>query len=90
MSEFPTIREEIERKAVDTAVWLLEKHEAGEMTDEQLFIGQQVLFMTISGLVGQEVFELISAEMPEMESGLKIDIEIVNLGVAQVNTVSLK
>ena len=71
-SEFPTIREEIERKAVDTAVWLLEKHEAGEMTDEQLFIGQQVLFMTISGLVGQEVFELVSAEMPEMESGLKV------------------
>ena len=90
MSEFPTIREEIERKSVDTAVWLLEKHEAGEITDEQLFIGQQVLFMTISGLVGQEVFELVSAEMPEMESGLKIDIEIVNLGVAQVNTVSLK
>ena len=71
-SEYPTIREEIERKALDTAVWLLEKHEAGEMTDEQLFIGQQTLFMTVSGLVGREVFELISAEMPEMESGLKM------------------
>jgi len=72
-SEFPSIREEIERKALDTAVWLLEKHEAGEITDAQLFIGQQALFMTVSGLVGREVFELISAEMPEMESGLKIE-----------------
>ena len=72
MSEFPTIREEIERKAIATAVWLIERHEAGEITDEQKFIGQQVLFMSVSGLVGREVFELISAEMPEMESGLKI------------------
>lgn len=72
-SEFPTIREEIERKAVDTAIWLIEKNEAGEITDDQLFIGQQVLFMTVSGLVGRETFELISAQMPEMESGLKIE-----------------
>lgn len=72
-SEYPSIREEVERKAVATAVWLLEKHEAGEMTSDQLFIGQQALFMTVSGLVGDEVFELISAEMPEMESGLKIE-----------------
>ncbi len=74
-SEFPSIREEIERKAVDTAVWLLEKHEAGEMTDEQLYIGQQTLFMTVSGLVGREVFDLISASMPDMESGLKVGAE---------------
>lgn len=72
MAEFPTIREEIERKAIDSAVWLIEKHEAGEMTDEQLYIGQQVLFMTVSGLVGKEVFDLISASMPDMESGLKV------------------
>ena len=71
-SEFPTIREEIERKAVATMIWLLERLEAGEMTDEQLFIGQQVLFMTVSGLIGRETFELISAAMPEMESGLII------------------
>ncbi len=77
MSEekFPTIREEIERKAVNTAVWLLEKHEAGEITDEQLFIGQQTLFMTVSGLLGRETFDLISAPMPDMESGLKIESE---------------
>ena len=74
-SEFPTIREEIERKAIDTAVWLIEKHEAGEMTDEQLYIGQQTLFMTVSGLVGREVFDLISASMPDMESGLKTGTE---------------
>jgi len=71
-SEFPTIREEIERKAITTAVWIIERHEAGEITDDQKFIAQQVLFMSVSGLVGQEVFELISAEMPDMESGLKI------------------
>ena len=74
-SEFPSIREEIERKAVNTAVWLLEQHEAGSMTDEQLFIGQQTLFMTVSGLVGREVFDLISASMPDMESGLKVSEE---------------
>ncbi len=73
--EFPSIREEIERKAVNTAVWLLEKHEAGEITDEQLFIGQQTLFMTVSGLLGRETFDLISAPMPDMESGLKIESE---------------
>ncbi len=72
MTEFPSIRNEIERKAVDTAVWLLEKREAGEITDEQLYIGQQALFMTVSGLVGRSVFDLISASMPDMESGLKI------------------
>jgi len=70
-SEFPTIREEIERKAVGTAIWIIEKHEAGEITDDQKFIAQQVLFMSVSGLVGLETFELISSEMPEMESGLK-------------------
>ena len=75
MSEFPSIREEIERKAIDAAVWLIEKHEAGEITDEQLFIGQQTLFMTVSGLVGREVYDLISASMPDMESGLKIVTE---------------
>ena len=69
-SEFPTIREEVERKAIDTAIWIIEKHEAGEITDDQKFIAQQVLFMSVSGLVGRDTFELISAEMPELESGL--------------------
>ena len=71
MSEYPTIREEVERKSVDTAIWLMEQHQNGAITDEQFYIGQQVLFMAISGLVGREVFELISTDMPEMESGLR-------------------
>ena len=65
------MREEIERKALDAAIWLESKREAGTLTDQEIYVGQEVLFMVVSGLIGREVFELISAEQPEIESTVK-------------------
>ncbi len=65
------MREEIERKALDAAIWLESKREAGTLTNQEIYVGQEVLFMVVSGLIGREVFELISAEQPEIESTVK-------------------
>jgi len=63
--EFPTIREEIERKAVSTAIYMLEQRDLGNISEGELYFGQIVLFNTVSGLIGNDVFTLISANMPE-------------------------
>jgi len=69
---FPTIKEEIDRKALATMIWLVEQHEAGAISDDQLYTGECTLFMVVSGLVSQDIFELISASMPEMESMVQV------------------
>lgn len=57
----PTIKEELDRKTLDTLEYLITKREAKEITREQISTGLDVLFMNVSGLVSEDFIELITA-----------------------------
>lgn len=56
----PTLYEELNRKTVDTLVWLTEQQDRGTLTPEQVNAGTQALWMAVSGLVSRDVMELLS------------------------------
>jgi len=65
MSEYPTIREELHRKTLDSIEWTLKQEENGILTPYERYHVFQALFIAVSGLVPQDVFELLSQEEPE-------------------------
>ena len=55
------LRRELERKAVDALHRLLLDYENGEVSQEALSYAIDTLFTTVSGLVSNDVFAMISA-----------------------------
>ena len=58
--QLPTLKEEIDRKSMEAALWLYESVTAGKITAAQFSTGLDALFMAVSGLANQDVFELIT------------------------------
>jgi hypothetical protein len=63
-SQYPTIAEELHRKTVNAIVTLLEKREREEISEWEYYIAIQALFEAVSGLVPEDVFELLSMDEP--------------------------
>lgn len=61
---YPTIAEELHRKTVNAIVTLLEKRERGEISEWEYYIAITALFEAVSGLVPEDVFELLSMDEP--------------------------
>jgi hypothetical protein len=64
MADYPTIAEELHRKSLDALIWLAEEHEKGKIDDVQMYIAVEAIFKAVSGLVPQDVFELMSMRDP--------------------------
>ena len=61
---YPTIAEELHRKTLSAIATLLAKRETGAITEWEYYIAIQALFEAVSGLVPQDVFELLSTDEP--------------------------
>jgi len=60
MSEVPTIRDELNRKSFEALEWLAVDFDHGKLTRAQYAAGLEALFMTVAGLVDEEIFKLIT------------------------------
>jgi len=56
----PTTKEELDRKTLDTLEYLIRKCEEGEITQTEMSLGLDVLFMNVSGLVSEDFIDLIT------------------------------
>lgn len=57
----PPIKDELERKTFETLDWLITSVAGGRMTEEQFSVGIDAVFKSVSGLVGKNFIELITA-----------------------------
>lgn len=60
MSVVPDLREELNRKSLDTCEWLLKSLQAAKITKEQFSVGIDALFMATSGLTDDDIIEMIT------------------------------
>lgn len=61
----PELKQELDRKVMDTIRWLFSKAHDGSITDEQFSTGIDTLFMSVSGLVSPDFMPLIDAASDE-------------------------
>jgi len=62
----PTLYEELNRKALESLKWLVEQHEAGYISDAELYTARVAMFNTIAGLVDNEITQLTFTDpLPE-------------------------
>lgn len=60
MSQLPTLKEELDRKAFETIDWLATSFDQGKLTNAQYAAGLEALFMAVSGLCDDEIVDLIT------------------------------
>ncbi|WKZ86277.1 hypothetical protein N5B55_04825 [Ralstonia pickettii] len=61
----PTVQEELDRKTFETLEWLFSAVQLGKMTPDQFSTGVDTLFMAVSGLLGKDFIDLITAAQQE-------------------------
>lgn len=65
--DLPTTKEELDRKALDALEYLILKRESGEISDEAYSVALDVLFMTVSGIIGKDFINLITLAEEEVK-----------------------
>ena len=60
-TETPTIKEELNRKTIETLEYLIQRRQLGHISESQISTGLDVLFMNVSGLVDDDFVNLITA-----------------------------
>lgn len=60
VNPLPTLREELDRKAFEAIDWLATSFDQGKLTNAQYAAGLEALFMAVSGLVDEDIVDLIS------------------------------
>lgn len=60
MTELPSLRDELNRKALNAIEWLTNAHTAGDLADSQFSTGIDAVFMTAAGLVDPDIMEMFS------------------------------
>lgn len=61
----PTLQEELDRKTFETLEWLFSAVQRGKITRDQFSTGVDTVFMTVSGLLGKDFIDLITAAQKE-------------------------
>lgn len=74
MNDMPTIREELDRKSYETIEWLATSLKRGKLTEQQFAVGIESVFMTVSGLVDEQVIEVIT-EASRVASNVSGDLK---------------
>lgn len=64
----PTLREELDRKTFETLNWLITGQAKGILTDDQLSMGVDTLFMAVSGLVDEDFIRIITEAQGSAET----------------------
>jgi len=67
---FPTLREELDRKAFQTLDWLFTSLDNGKLTAAQFSTGLDALFMATSGLVDDEIATLVTGAASMAKQGV--------------------
>lgn len=67
-SEMPTFREQVSEKAFETMEWLITSLHQAKLTEEQFSAGVNAVFMTLSGLMDDSLFHLVSECAKEIHS----------------------
>lgn len=67
MSDLLTLKEELDRKVLETIEWLFVGLDRGQISQEQFSTGIDALFMAVSGLVGGDFIHLISEAQKQLE-----------------------
>lgn len=60
MSDLPTLREELDRKSMETVDYLFSNLDNGKITMSQFSTGLDVLFMATAGLVDKGIVDLVT------------------------------
>jgi hypothetical protein len=60
IAELPTLREELDRKTLETIQWLVRSTESGAITGDQLSVAVDTLFMAVSGLVDADFINMFT------------------------------
>ena len=60
-----SIKEDLERKSLETLEWLINRFSDGQIGTGELRIGLQTVFNLTSGLVGPDVYEVIEMAKPD-------------------------
>jgi hypothetical protein len=60
MSDWPTLKEELDRKTLDALEWLDGAHERGEIDDHALGAGAHAIFTAVMGLVDKDISEIVT------------------------------
>lgn len=70
--EYPTVAEELHRKTLLALERLTIRHEKDEIDDWEYYTAIQGIFDTVSGLVPEDVYELMSMDEPKSKGKAKI------------------
>lgn len=79
----PDLKDELDRKVMETIEWLFCGLRDGRLTKEQFSTGIDTLFMSVSGLVSRDFISLITAAQEELE-GYKPVVRKVLLNAASL------
>lgn len=60
-SNAPTVKDELERKTGDALDWLISRYKQGQMSAEACSAAADAIFMAVSGLVGGQLMEVVTA-----------------------------
>ena len=75
----PTVEEELNAKALECLTWLTNKRDRSEMDGACFSIGLQAMFMCVSGLLDEEVFDLVSqAQADRGEINTHVDRQVLH------------
>lgn len=67
MSDLPTIREELERKTLETYDWLMQRSSTGQFGSSEVRVALQTIFNITSGLIDREITDAAAAVEFESE-----------------------
>lgn len=71
MSDWPSLKEELDRKTVETLERLLVSHAAGELSDRELSLTLNTVLDVVNGLAENDLTEAISHEIAGLTSARK-------------------
>jgi hypothetical protein len=59
------VTDELNRKTVEAMLWLVEQRESGRITESDFYLGAEVAFMIVNGLVDKDIAEMTWVPAPE-------------------------
>ncbi len=58
----PTLKEELDRKSVESLQWLMSQHQSGDITDQEYIVALDTFNMITLGLIDKVVSNAVTQE----------------------------
>lgn len=68
----PTLREELDRKAVEAMEFLVASHQQGKIAQAELHTGLEAIWNTTAGLISSDITHLLAAMLDHIKEGIVI------------------